>query len=168
MKNNLLFLFVVLNLFSGCKKELPKKTENPKFVRTWYDTVQGMPYRAKLIIKTNKTFEFSSHSCQSGAESKGKWTIEKDTIILNSIKPKNCLFQHPFGIICNFDEIVKNNKTIKDCEPSGRESDYVIFEDEKFYIKNDTLIHENKKDVTCTKLKIAFSTKEKVRKIYNK
>ena len=54
MKNYLLVLFVVLNLFSSCKKELPKKTEKQQFIRTWYDTVQGMPYRAKLIIKTNK------------------------------------------------------------------------------------------------------------------
>jgi len=168
MKNYLFLIFILLILFSSCKKKLPKKIENLKFVRTWYDTVQGMPYGAKLIIKQNKTFEYSSHSCQSGSKSNGIWKIEKDTIFLNSIKPKNCLFQHPFGIICNFDELDKNNKTIKNCEPSEREADYEIFKDEKFYIRNDTLIHVNKKDVTCTKVKIAFSKKEKIRKIHNK
>ncbi len=168
MKKYLFLLYIFLTLFSSCKKELPKKLENSNFVRTWFDTVQGMPYRAKLIIKKNKTFEYSSHSCQSGSKSIGIWMIENDTIILNSTKPKNCLFQHPFGIICDFDKVIKNNKTIKNCEPSGRESDYEIFENEKFYIKNDTLIHVNEKNVTCTKLRIAFSRIEKVKKINNK
>ena len=55
MKNCLFILFIFLSLFSSCKKELPKEIENPKFVRTWYDTVQRMPFRAKLNIKADKT-----------------------------------------------------------------------------------------------------------------
>lgn len=165
-KHQIVFLFVCLVLFSSCKKELPQTIENPKFVRTWYDTVQGMPFRAKLSIKENNTFEYSSRSCQDGSKSNGIWKIEKDTIILNSIKPKGCLFQHPFGVICiPFNEPFNGDyKTIKDCEPSGREATYEIFENEKFILRNDTLIHTNKVKDNCPNIRIAFSTKEKVRR----
>ena len=61
-KNQIGFLFVCLILFSSCKKELQQTIENPKFVRTWYDTVQGMPFRAKLSIKENNTFEYASRA----------------------------------------------------------------------------------------------------------
>lgn len=170
MKNCFL-LFVTLTLFSSCKKELPKKIENTKFVRTWYDTVQGMPFRAKLNIKINKTFEYSSQACQSGSESNGMWMVKGDTIILNSIKPKGCLFQHHFGFSCiayNDKSYFENNTTIKNCEPTGKESDYEIFENEKFIIRNDTLIHTNKVKDNCPEIRIAFSTKEKVRRSVNK
>jgi hypothetical protein len=166
-KNLIGFLFVCLVLFSSCKKELQQTIENPKFVRTWYDTVQGMPFRAKLSIKENNTFEYSSRSCESGSKSNGTWKIEKNTIILNSIKPKGCLFQHPFGISCiayNDTTYFENNKTIKNCEPSGREATYEIFENEKFILRNDTLIHTNKVKDNCPNIRIAFSTKEKVRR----
>ena len=157
-------------LLSSCNKTVPKKAENPKFIRTWFDTVQGMPLREKLIIKENKTFEFSSRSCQDGSKSNGKWKIENDTIILNSIKPKGCLFQHQFGFCIKVGDksYFENNKTIKGCEPNGRDSSYEIFENEKFYLRNDTLIHINNKNNPCPNLKISFSMKEKVRKIYNK
>ena len=164
MKPYFIVIFLLI-LFSSCKKELQQTIENPKFARTWYDTVQGMPFRAKLSIKENNTFEYSSRSCESGSKSSGKWRIEKDTIILNSIKPKGCLFQHPFGVICiayNDESYFENNKTIKDCEPSGREATYEIFENEKFIFRNDTLIHTNKVKGNCPNIRIAFSTKEKV------
>ena len=159
-----------LILLSSCNKSAPKKAENPKFVRTWFDTVQGMPLREKLLIKENKTFEFSSRACQSGSKSNGTWKIENDTIILKSIKPKGCLFQHQFGfcIIVGDKSYYENNKTIKGCEPSGRDSSYEIFDNEKIFIRNDTLIHVNKKNAPCPNLKIAYSMKEKIRKIYNK
>lgn len=171
MKNLLFFLFVLLTFFSSCKKELPKKIENPKFVRTWYDTFQGVPFRAELNIKPNKTFEYRSAACQSSSESKGTWKIENDTIVLKSIKPKGCLFQGRFGVYCiprNDKSFFENNKTVKDCEPTGREPDYEIFENEKFIIKNDTLIHINQAKNECGEVRVAFSTKEKVRRSVSK
>ncbi len=170
MKNIFLTLTILLILLSSCNKSSSKKEEISKFVRTWFDTVQGMPLKEKLIIKENKTFEFSSRACQDGSKSNGIWKLENDTIILNSIKPKECLFQHRFGfcLIIGDKSYFENNKTIRGCEPSGRNSSYEIFENEKFIIKNDTLIHINKKNAPCPNLKIAYSMKEKIRKAYDK
>ncbi len=160
-----------MNTFLSCKKELPKEIENSKFVRVWHDTVQMLPFKAKLDIKANKTFEFLSGACQSRSKSIGTWKTENDTIILKSIKPKGCLFQNRFGVYCipkNDKSFFENNKTIKGCEPSGRESVYEIFDNEKFIIQNDTLIHVNQAKNDCGQIRVAFSTKEKIRKSVNK
>ena len=171
MKKSLFLLFFLLTLLSSCRKEIPKEIENPKFVRTWYDTVQGMPFQAKLNIKEDKTFEYISGACQSSSKSNGSWKIKNDTITLKSVKPKGCLFQNRFGVYCikiGDKSYFENNKTIKDCEPSGSESDYEIFENEKFIIRNDTLIHINQAKNECGQIRVAFSTKEKVRRSVSK
>lgn len=126
-----------------------------------------MPFKAKLIIKADKTFEYTSANCQSGSKSNGNWEIKNDTISLKSIKPKGCLYQNRFDDFCIKKEDLRffeNNKTLKDCDPSGREPSYEIFENEKFIIKNDTLIHINQVKNECKPFGVAFSTKEKVRR----
>ncbi len=164
MKIKLLLLISIL-AFSSCKKDNPKIEENSKFVKVWFDTVRSYPFKAKLIINKNKTFKYSGGACTSSFGAKGIWRIENDTIILNSIKPKECMWKRDFGLIC--EKLTDNDyKTIKDCEPKGEDS-YENFENEKFYVRNDTLIHKNDKNdkmKNCPKLKIAFSDKEKIRK----
>jgi len=166
MKKLLFLLLVLLTFLSSCKKDLPKEIENPKFVRIWYDTVQMIPFMSRLEIKANKTFKYWGGACDSRFESNGTWKIENDTISLKSIKPKGCHFQNRFGVYCiprNDKSYFENNKTIKDCEPSGG-SEYEIFENEKFIIQNDTLIHINQAKNECGHIRVAFSTKEKVRR----
>ena len=170
MKIKFLLLISIIAL-SSCKKNNTKIDENSKFVKVWFDTVRTYPFKAKLIINKNKTFEYRGGACTSRFSSKGIWRIEKDTIILNSIKPKECLWKLNFGLFCLTPEEMRagnaddDNKTIKGCEPQGEES-YENFENEKFYFRNDTLIHKNDvndKIVNCPKLKIAFSDKEKIK-----
>ncbi|WP_353087124.1 hypothetical protein [Flavobacterium sp.] len=62
MKISFALLFF-LTLLTSCKKEV--SSENQMFVRTWFDTIQGMPFKAKLIIKADKTFEYTSASRKS-------------------------------------------------------------------------------------------------------
>lgn len=165
MKIKFLLLIFILAL-SSCKKDSPKIEENSKFVKVWFDTVIIVPFEAKLIIKKDNTFDYSGGACTSSFGAKGIWRIENDTIILNSIKPKECLWTHKFGKNCTTrEEIIaeRDNKTIKNCEPNEDES-YEIFENEKFYIRNDTLIHKNDENENCPKSIIAFSDKEKIRK----
>ena len=171
MKIKFLLLISIIAL-SSCKKNNPKIEENSKFVKVWFDTVRSSPFMAKLTINKNKTFEYRGGACTSSFGAKGIWRVENDTIILNSIKPKECMWKHDFGLFClTFEEmkaanIEEDNKTIKDCEPKSEDS-YENFENEKFYFRNDTLIHKNdEKDKmkNCPNLKIAFSDKEKIRK----
>ena len=99
MKIKLLLLISIL-AFSSCKKDNPKIEENSKFVKVWFDTVRSYPFKAKLVIKKDKTFEYRGGACTSRFGAKGIWKIENDTIILNSIKPKECMWKHDFGLIC--------------------------------------------------------------------
>lgn len=170
MKIKLLLLISII-AFSSCKKDNPKIDESSKFVKVWFDTVRSFPFKAKLIIKKDKTFEYRGGACTSRFGAKGIWRIENDTIILKSIKPKECMWKRDFGLFClTFEEmkeanIEQENKTIKNCVPQGEES-YENFENEKFYFRNDTLIHKNDindKIANYPKLKIAFSDKEKIR-----
>jgi Carbohydrate binding domain (family 32) len=168
MKNNLLYL-LIFGLLFGCNKVKPIEKKKSKFERVWFDTVQMIPFSAKLQINKNNTFEYKSHSCQVGSKSNGTWSIKNDTIVLNSIKPKGCHLQYPFGIVCAFNKgnTQKNeeNQTIKGCNPSESDVIYEIFQNEKFYIRNDTLIHLNKIKEECPNLKVVFSKYEKVRKV---
>ena len=161
LKLLLTFLFIV---FISCKKDKMKAIEKSEFVKTWFDTIRMVPFESKLIINDNKTFEYKGGACSSSFESKGSWKIEKDTLILNSSKTNKCYWKQPFGLMCSekdFEKIQEDNKTIKDCNPAG-ENAYVIFDNEKFYIRNDTLIH-TEKNKYCPKLKTAFSSVQKVR-----
>lgn len=163
MKIKFLILIFILAL-SSCKKDIPKIDESSKFVKVWFDTVRSYPFTAKLTINKNKTFEYRGGACTSSFGSKGIWKIENDTIILNSIKPKECMYKIDFGLICEKPS-GDDYKTIKGCDPKS-ENTYENFENEKFYFRNDTLIHkndENDKIANCPKLKIAFSDKEKIR-----
>lgn len=164
MKLKLLSTLLLFVVFISCKKDETKAIKKSEFVKTWFDTVRMAPFKSKLIINENKTFEYLGGACTSRFESKGSWKIEKDTLILNSSKTNKCYWKHPFGLMCSkkdFEKIREDNKTIKGCSPTGEDA-YVIFDNEKFYIRNDTLIH-TEKNKYCPKMKIAFSSVQKVR-----
>jgi hypothetical protein len=163
MKFKLLSILLLV-IFISCKNDKPKINKNSKFVKTWFDTVRMTPFTSKLIINKNNTFDYSGGACTSSFESKGFWKIEKDTLILNSSKTNKCYWKLPFGLMCSkkdFEKIREDNKTIKGCNPMG-ENEYVIFDNEKFYIRNDTLIH-TEKNKYCPSMKIAYSSVQKVR-----
>lgn len=163
MKLKLLSTILFL-VFISCKNNEPKIVKKSEFVKVWFDTVRMVPFESRLTINENKTFLYSGGACTSRFESKGVWKIERDTLVLNSYKTDKCYWKHPFALICSeedFNKIRENNKTIKNCNPTG-ENEYIIFDNEKFYIRNDTLIH-TEKNKYCPKLKIAFSSVKKVR-----
>ena len=158
-------LLIQLIAVTSCKKHEPKIEENAKFVKVWFDTVKSTPFTAKLIIKKDSTFEYTGGACTSSFGSKGIWRIENDTLILNSIYPKECMWKHDFGLIC--EKLASDDyKTIKGCDPKDERA-YEHFENDKFYFRNDTLIHkndENDKMENCPNAIIAFSDKQKIRK----
>ncbi len=117
----------------ACKKESLKPKSPNKFERQWF-SVNGY-----LKLDSTKNFEFERYSCMSHTISKGTWNVVNDTLILNSFEPKGCYFIEDFKIEPPKDtiNIIPNPITQKDCEPN---TGYVIFKNEKFYIKNDTLL----------------------------
>ncbi|MDX6183795.1 hypothetical protein SGQ44_15880 [Flavobacterium sp. Fl-77] len=167
LKHILPTILLIISLSSCNKfkqKEQLNENQNSEFVKTWFDTIRGIPFAEKLEIKQNRTFKLIGGACTARWWSEGSWRIKNDTIILNSFKPKKCIYLREYGIMCRtFEEIRKNGRevSIKDCNPDS-DNDYEMFINEKFYIKNDTLVHvkQNKK---CEGIKVAYSTTEKIR-----
>ena len=166
-KHNLLIILLIISLSSCNKfkqKEQVNENQNSEFVKTWFDTIRGIPFTEKLEIKQNRTFKLIGGACTAGWWSEGSWNLKNDTIILNSIKPKKCVYLREYAAMCRtIEEIRKNDRkiSIKDCTPDS-DDDYEMFINEKFYIRNDTLIHvkQNKK---CEGIEVAYSIKEKIR-----
>lgn len=139
------------NLNNSIDNYSTHEAENP-FLEVWmYDGI-GIPVSAKLVINKDSTFEFISHSCQSVSFSNGKWDVENQTIILSSNTIGTCYYVSNFynKKALPFDT-VKRYTTIKNCTPEN-DSVYVIFEQEQFFIEEDTLHYIIKNDKSEEKI----------------
>jgi len=95
--------------------------------------------------------------------SHGQWERKGTIIVLKSNNIDSCLYLTYFGEDCivldslgNTDFVIE--KTINDCEPEY-ETDYVVFNNEEFYLDNDTMKHILKKAKLCLEIRNDF-TKE--------
>ena len=122
-------------------------------------------YSRKTTLKINSdfTFNYNSQGCQWKTISKGKWKVIGDTIELNSTNIVTCYNMFPFAECIKFKEY-ENKKiltTIPNCS-SESETDFSIFNKEKFFLKNDSLIYIKKSNSLCpNSFKIVFSKTEK-------
>lgn len=159
MKIKISILLLLLGFISCQKKEIPEN----KFIGTWYDTEYVVPSLTVIKIKADSTFSCSSGACTWQGFSRGKWKIIGDSIELNSIKSDTCYRMLPF-VHCNPFEKRKDTVTISNCT-SKENSDFLIFEKERFYIKNDSLVYKLKPSSQCPDtLKIVFAKTKKIRK----
>ena len=153
MKNLLIILFVGVIAF-GCGDnsentivEKDEKTTSPYFGH--WDSKGRRMYTSSLVINEDSTFHFSYGACQMSGFSFGKWTANGDEIVLNSIiDSSECLFASEFlnnNIIIVEDSIIEPElkTTINDCSPVSIDEEYILFNNERFKISDDTLIHKN-------------------------
>ncbi|TPG33878.1 hypothetical protein [Flavobacterium pectinovorum] len=143
-----------------------KKTEStPKnFVGTWYDTGFKAENKTTLKILDNNTFLYNGGSSDWTGFSNGSWKIIGDTIELSSTKMEDCYNVSPFSDCNSSDGKNKVTTTIPGCTPDIDVS-FVVLNKEKFYMRNDSLIHKSKVNSKCTdKLKISFARTPKSKK----
>lgn len=155
-----IFLFVIF-AFQSCKKKADER-----FVRTWHDTEYIIPGHSTLNINSNFTFNYKAAGCQWRCFSKGKWNVIGDTIELNSIVSDTCYNMFPFAECLKFGAYVnkKTPTTIRNCTAEN-DMEFTIFNREKFYLKNDSLVYIQKTNSNCTdSIKIVFAKTEKIRK----
>lgn len=142
MKKFLILLLIFMLSFLSCKK-----VEKPScFINEWKSTKKPWPYGAKLKINNDSTFLFFGAARTETFNSRGKWRILNDTLILTSkeVVDKNCAKN--FNDNCIEIQFVKradSTETNVKCEKSEH---FIIFKNEKFYFKNDTLRHKSNKD----------------------
>lgn len=159
MRNIILIVFLIVCLIS-CKKSesLPSK-----FIGTWYDTEYVVPSLTILKIKADSTFLCTSGACTWQGFSQGKWKIVGDSIELNSIKSDTCYTMLPF-VHCDPFEKRKDSLTISNCNPKYV-GDFLVFNKERFYLKNDSLVYKLKRSSKCPdSLRIVFAKTQKIKK----
>ena len=127
-----------MSLF-GCQKNI----EPDEFVGTWI--IDGIPYsKAKITFSKNHTFEYVEKNDFSNSNSNGKWEIRKDTLILNSVFPNECLYVNNFLQSCNDEQaiVVKPfiETTIINCRPKNIKKFFRKFDDTKFVKDSNSLV----------------------------
>ncbi len=134
--------FFVLFILFNCSKSADNKLKKDKeFIRDW--KVVRYPYsNAVLSLFGNNEFKYYETRHTSELYSEGLWSIKNDTLILNSLRPNDCLYIDDFSL--NEKETFESIKTtLKNCIPQPNSKFFTEFNNSKFIIKNDSLIYLN-------------------------
>ena len=158
MKLKLCIFLLTIIALQSCKEKADEK-----FTKTWYDTEYIIPGRTTLKINPDFTFNYSATGCMWRCLSKGKWNLNKDTLEFNSTTSDTCYNMFPFADCPKFGENKKFITTIANCT-AETETVFIIFKNEKFYLKNDSLVYIQKKKSDCPPIEMKFAKTEKIRK----
>lgn len=161
MKERVYIVFSILLLVS-CTQKSDQRVEsgeatgnrNP-FEGVWESIDRGFPYKSHLIINLDSTFEFEYGACMSFGYSQGNWLIKDSIIILNSFETDSCFYLSNFGVDCFSIDDYSIETTKPECEPT-QYIDYIRFDQEEFYVENDTLKHVVKGQKRCPEIKNNF------------
>lgn len=138
MRHILLFLFsfvLTYSLFPGTpgKKARRKGPAPPYFLGEWESTHTGIPYSAHLTLLIDNSFTFWAGACAWHGSSSGRWRFDNGHLFLNSDKnDRYC--ETRFGQPGSEDTTLKRS-----C--GNLYGDFVVFKNEEFYLKNDSLFH---------------------------
>ena len=135
-----LYFLLFATIFVGCQSD---KIDFKLFGGNW--KIERDVYRkGALIINQDRTFKFSDIGHLSESYSSCTWKIKKDTLVLSSTMPQECLYVHKFAPFCPNKNIIIEEKietTIENCEPKNYTKFYSKFLREKFILKKDSLIY---------------------------
>ena len=125
-----------------------------EFLGEWYSVERMQPFGAVLNIDSTYNFTYEGGACVLRFGSKGQWILQNDTLILNSIESEECYYTGNFGedcVIIDIDDLSipkKRATSIEGCTPELL-YEYIIFDNEKFIIKDSVLIHIQKPIYQC-------------------
>jgi hypothetical protein len=135
---------------------------NNKFLGEWYSVERVVPFESILKIDSNFNFTYEGGACVSRFGSNGYWISNDDTLILNSVMPKNCYYIEKFGMNCKITMIGElpepRTTSKKDCVPTT-DSVFILFENEKFIINDSVLIYIQKPNRLCPDINDDFTRK---------
>lgn len=142
IRNILLFV-----IFCGCQsdkqtKNVPDKISENLINGNWNES--NSDALLKIFVLNNKNFAFQSNMESISLFANGTWNIQNDTLYLNSKMPTECLYVEKFGPNCRNPNLLIEEKietTVEDCMPIEIKRYFMKFSNEKFIIRNDSLIH---------------------------
>lgn len=137
----LTILSVILTCIS-CKNFDQKAALKKQVIGDWKNKTTSEKFK---ILKNNQ-FYYQDNSEENliSFYSIGTWKIENDTLFFTSKMPKECLHVHKFGGSCvdsNFSGDFLIETTILDCTPKNAKKYFIKFTNEKFILRNDSLLY---------------------------
>ena len=144
MSNRILtYCFLLIFAFNSCKKKEIDSIIQDKIIGNW--KIKNNEYdKEYLEINSDNTFYYKGVGHLNESFAKGRWKVVNDSLVLNSITPKECLYVVNFGTYCEHANIVieeKINTTFDDCEPQTISKLYKAFNDTRFILKKDTMFY---------------------------
>ena len=133
---------ILLSFFLiNCKQNSQKFEKKENFIRDW--KVIRYPYsNATLSFNANHTFEYRETGHLSEIYSKGIWKLIKDTLVLNSLQPNECLYLDDFSLTKG-DTLDDMQTTLKNCIPKPNSKFFTEFSNSKFIVTKDSLNYLN-------------------------
>lgn len=122
-----------------------KEPDNTPYPGEWHSVKKSYPFSATLKIDSNYNFTYDGGACALRFGSNGNWNLSGDTLILNSLWPEECCYVNDFSMHCaivdvNSSTAFKITTSTPGCTPQ-KIYEYILFKNEKFLIKDSTLIH---------------------------
>ncbi|MFZ5940552.1 MAG: hypothetical protein ACOYXB_08255 [Bacteroidota bacterium] len=149
-----LFFIISLLILLGSELSGQNNDNESFFTGTWHSTKKPFPYGADIEILPDHTFHFRVGACTFRSFSEGSWKIIDSILILDSYALDSCMLANYFGFECiPVDSFPEPVSTIPGCIPEYSGMEYTIFDDEKFFFKDDTLRHIIRKKNTCPHVK---------------
>lgn len=158
MRIHILYYLIATILLYSCKSndnnEDSKKINLEDYLGVWH-SVRQLEYGAELEIDFMNGFVFDGGACTSSFLSKGSWTLKDDTIVLNSFQPKEFYYLQYFGDDCIAPPLIGDTSkyvertSVKGCNPEYHRI-YIMFYNERFILRNDTLIHILRTKYRCS------------------
>lgn len=145
---NTVNLAILLSLF--CLSCRQRTNTNPEdFIKTWQSVENPLPYKAILSINEDGTFRYTQDAELGEGFSNGTWVIKHSYLILSSENPDSCYYIADYGEEWSIvtDNVMDEgaNTTIRDCIPNDY-TEFIVFELDSFYIRNDSLFHSSEPD----------------------
>jgi hypothetical protein len=145
ISSNIIILFILIQLGClSCKQASNTKVED--FVKAWQSVENPLFFKATLSIKEDGTFRYSQNTELCKGFSNGNWIFENYYLVLTSERPDSCFYITEYGdewtIVSDSVLVEGMNTTIKGCIPDNC-VEFIKFEKDSFYIKNDSLFHSS-------------------------
>jgi hypothetical protein len=144
----LLHAGMALCLFSlSCTNPPPVHQARRDLAGEWVSVERPFPYTAELLIG-DTSFQFWYGACTQQGSSNGNLQYKGDTIVLTSAAPVECRWLVPFDVDGHYTSTgldslpsVRSTPSIPDCEPNYFAEEEVEFNEDRFIILSDTLVH---------------------------
>ena len=113
-------------------------------------------------INADSSFQYDFGACMTHGISEGFWQLDGDELVLNS-DDDSCKYTSEFGVDCipiDSADSKLANRTLSKSDCASKSSDYfVLFNNDRFQIVKDTLIHQFDQPKLCPEIRNDFKKK---------